>query len=168
MRLTTVIPYYLVGFLTLSLIALWISVSFQQTAFVQMLYIATIFLAFCVFLMAAWSAVSCALKRFGDYWVSGYPIMLATALLAYGMFKSLPQLEILAIFWVALLMGYLVGRRVPQQWERFVPLITIAAFVVVGEFSIWREGKAFVTGICVGLLTALIFGIRQRHLRRRI
>lgn len=162
MRLTTLFPYFLIALLALSIAALWIAISFQQTVFVQTFYVVTIFVVFGVFVAAAWSSGGYAFKRFDDYWRSGYPIMLAAALLAYGIYKSLPQLTILAILAGALLVGYFIVGLIPQQLQRFVPLMTIAAFVIVGELPVWREGKALVIGICVGLLTALIISYRMR------
>lgn len=162
MRLATLFPYLLVGLLALSIVALWAAVSFQQTAFVQAFYVATIFVAFGVFVAAVWSSGGYAFKRFDDYWGSGYPIMLAVTLLAYGIYKSAPQFTILAILASALIVGYFIAGQIPQQLHRFVPLVTVVAFVIVGELAVWREGKALVLGICVGLLTALVVGYRLR------
>lgn len=162
MKLSPLFPYLLVGLLALSIVALWAAVSFQQTVFVQVFYVATIFVAFVVFVAAAWSSVVYAVNRFDDYWGGGYPIMLAVTLLAYGIYKSAPQLTILAILVSALVVGYFIAGQIRRQFYRFVPIMTIVAFVIAGQLAIWREGKALVLGICVGLLTALVISYRLR------
>lgn len=162
MKLAPLFPYLLVGLLAFSIAALWAAVSFQQTVFVQAFYVATIFVAFGVFVAAVWSSAGYAVNRFDDYWGSGYPIMLAVTLLAYGIYKSAPQLTILAILVSALVAGYFIAGQIPRQLHRFVPLATIVAFLIAGQLPIWREGKGFVLGICVGLLTALVVSYRLR------
>lgn len=161
-KLAPLFPYLLVGLLAFSIAALWVAVSFQQTVFVQVFYVVTIFVAFVVFVAALWSSGGYAFKHFADYWKSGYPIMLAVTLLAYGIYKSALQLTILAILVSALMGGYFIASQIPRQLHRFVPLVTIVAFVIAGELPIWREGKALVLGICVGLLTALVVSYRLR------
>jgi len=155
MKLPPLFPYFLVGLLALSIAALWAAVSFQQTVFVQAFYVATIFIAFGVFVAAVCSSVGYAVNRFKDYLGSGYPIMLAITLLAYGIYKSAPQITILVILVSGLMVGYFIAGQIPRKLYRFVPLVTIVASVIVGQLPIWREGKALLLGICAGLLAAL-------------
>jgi prepilin signal peptidase PulO-like enzyme (type II secretory pathway) len=163
MKLKPLFPYFLIGLLALSVVSLWGAVAWQKTIFVQILYVLTLCLAFGVFVASVWSTVRYALRRFDNYWSSGYPIMLAVAVLAYGVYKSAPQVPIIGILVSASAFGWLSARKLPKLMHRFIPILTITAFLIVGELPVWREIRAFILGIFVGLLVALIVNYRQHE-----
>lgn len=163
MRLMPLFPYFLIGLLAVSIVVLWGAVTWQKTVFVQAFYVTTLLLTLSVFVSAAWASASYALKRFDGYWVSGYPILLVACVLGYGICKSAPQVSIVGILVGSLIVGWLVAEKLPGQLHRFIPLLTVVGFLVVGELPVWREGKALVLGVCAGLLMALIVGSRLRE-----
>jgi hypothetical protein len=160
MALARYFPYLLIVILAISVVSLWAAVSIEATAFVQVFYVTTIFISFSVFVVGFWSSAACVFKRFEKYWVSGYPIMLVVAYMAYGMFKSSLELIILAIFVSTSALGYLIGGRFAEHLYRFIPMTTCVMFLVASELPIEREIRVSVFGVCIGLLLVPIIRYR--------
>lgn len=162
MRFVLLLPYALGGLLICSIAGLWIAVSLQQTVFVQVFYVLTICFAFSAFVTVAWSSANYALRPLEEYWGGGYPILLATVVLSYGLYKSAPQILIVGILFSAIMIGFFVAKRIPDYLHRYIPFLAIIGFLIVGELPVWREGKALVFGAFGGLITALVVIYRLR------
>lgn len=162
MRLMLLFPYALGGLLIFSIAGLWVAVSFQQTAFVQVFYVLSIFFAFSVFIILMWSSASYALRPFEGYWDGGYPILLATVALSYGLYKSAPQMLIVGILCGAIIISFFIAKKTPGYLHRYIPLLAIIGFLIVGELPVWREVKVLVLGAFAGSVAALVVIYRLR------
>jgi hypothetical protein len=136
-------------------------VSFHATAFVQIFYPTTIFVSVGVVIVSLWSSVAYVLKRFNEYWLEGYPILLVVALSAYGVLKSPIQPTMLAMVLGVLVVGYIIGRQLGGSVLRFIPIATVIVFLIVGELSFLGEGALLAYGLSIGLLIAQI--IKNRY-----
>ena len=162
MRFVLLLPYVLGGLLIFSIAGLWIAVSLQQTVFVQVFYVLTICFAFGVFITVVWSSANYAIRPLEGYWDGGYPILLATVVLSYGFYKSAPQILIIGILFSAMMIGFFIAKKIPEYLHRYIPILAITGFLIVGELPVWREGKALVVGAFGGLIASLVVIFRLR------
>ena len=157
-------PYGLIVAWVICASALAWAISQEVTPVVQAMYVLVITLAIAALLANLMSAIAVAAKRFARYWASGFPALAALSLLGYGIFKATLSPVLIAVLIGCAALGYVVGLRLPSGSLRFVPLMTVAALLFVGELSVVpREVKASTLILCSGLMTAALMRMRNRE-----
>lgn len=157
-------PYGLiVAWLICASVLAW-AVSQEVTPVVQAMYVLVIAISIVALLANLISAIAVAAKRFARYWASGFPALAALSLLGYGIFKVTLSPVLIAVLIGCVALGYVVGLRLPGGSLRFVPLMTMAALLFVGELSIVpREAKASTLILCSGLMAAALMRTRNKE-----
>jgi hypothetical protein len=155
----TLLDWYVYGLIAawiLSLSALAWSVAVDSTGVVQAMYVVVILLLVITLLTLAISSIAVALKRFEQYWQSGFPVLLAMFFLGYGVSKSTLTPMAFAVGIGSFVVGYAIAAlTLTRNWLRFVPMAAVVTLLTGSEATALAPGiKAAVFLLCSGLVVA--------------
>lgn len=161
MKTTQAIPYVTLSALVAIAITGVASLKAAWTTGVQASYflaIATLLAALAQLLI---SAGLHAIRKFDNYWHSGYPILSTALLTGYVIFKSIPQPAYAAISIFALVSGWVIASKLPKFFFRIAPLLVLLFFLFTEEALNQVYWRHWITSAIIG---ALLYPI-QMHRR---
>ena len=159
MMFSKYISYILISTTLLCALILWTVLDGKESAIVQVLYV-TLIVVFGLFIvLSSVSSLLYALKGYNAYWSSGYAELLIFGLLAYSIVKAGSDGSIWLTSSAALLLGFSSTFALPWAAYRVIPLVGIAAFLLLEGTAPLERGVrvgtlVFIAGVLVGGLMA--------------
>jgi hypothetical protein len=128
-----------------------------QTGFVLLLVVAVIAL-----IASLAAAVRLVIRPSIAYWASGFPVLLATCIGAYGFFKADLSPLALVVGTVAALAGRVIARRMEANHVRYLPIAVLILFLLVAEVvSLPRALRSSIMMVGAGLIAAATWHWRK-------
>lgn len=156
-----ILPTALILLFGMSVLGLVVSVHQQWVPAAGTLVVVSLVLASLAVVCAAISAVLCALNRFSGYWGGTYPVLLALMLISNGIFSAPVNAFLFVLMSGAFFVGGLVAHTLPMRFGRFVPLVSLMAFLVLGELGTFGGIRSIVLALCAGAIALLIYRSRK-------